>query len=101
MHPKEQLLCDLSRQVGTSCDRFYVPYVVKKKKLFGKKKHQFMTSQHVQLIASTLNLKTKGIENTMALFQDGATIPFIARYRKEATGSLDEVEIAAIHREKR
>ncbi|MDZ4679547.1 MAG: Tex family protein [Saprospiraceae bacterium] len=58
-----------------------------------------MTSQHIHLISNTLNLKTKGIENTMALFQDGATIPFIARYRKEATGSLDEVEIAAIHRE--
>ncbi|NUO02495.1 MAG: RNA-binding transcriptional accessory protein, partial [Saprospiraceae bacterium] len=58
-----------------------------------------MTSQHIQIIANTLGLKTKGIENTIALFQDGATIPFIARYRKEATGSLDEVEIAAIHRE--
>ena len=36
------------------------------------------------------------VEKTVALLADGATIPFIARYRKEATGNLDEVQIAAV-----
>lgn len=52
-----------------------------------------------RLIADTTNLPVKKIENTVALLNDGATIPFISRYRKEATGSLDEVEIAEISKE--
>ncbi|HRO74015.1 MAG TPA: Tex-like N-terminal domain-containing protein, partial [Saprospiraceae bacterium] len=55
--------------------------------------------QHITLIAKELNLPEKGVKNTFQLFQDGATIPFIARYRKELTGSLDEVQIAAIQRQ--
>lgn len=54
---------------------------------------------HIQLLTSSLNLPKKKIENTLALLEEGATIPFIARYRKEATGSLNEVEIAAIQKE--
>ncbi|MEN0051703.1 MAG: Tex family protein, partial [Bacteroidota bacterium] len=46
-----------------------------------------------------LNLGTRQVENTLALLNEGATIPFIARYRKERTGSLDEVKIAAIQKE--
>lgn len=52
-----------------------------------------------QLIAAALNLPFKKVENTVELLEDGATIPFIARYRKESTGSLDEVEIAEIQQE--
>lgn len=49
-------------------------------------------------IARATQLPLKGIENVVSLLREGATIPFIARYRKEATGSLDEVEIAEIHK---
>ncbi len=47
-------------------------------------------------IAENLRIKPRQVRATAALLDDGATIPFIARYRKEATGSLDEVAIAAI-----
>lgn len=49
-----------------------------------------------QRIAAELNLELYHVENTIQLLQAGATIPFISRYRKELTGSLDEVKIAAI-----
>lgn len=47
-------------------------------------------------IASVLNLGTRQVQKTIELLEQGATVPFIARYRKEATGSLNEVQIAAI-----
>ncbi len=47
-------------------------------------------------IASELNLKAPQVTCVVALLAGGATIPFIARYRKEVTGSLDEVQLAAI-----
>lgn len=50
----------------------------------------------VSLIAKTLNISHKNIESVIALLSDGATIPFISRYRKEATGGLDEVQISNI-----
>ena len=46
-----------------------------------------------QAIASKLNLKAERVEATLALLDDGATIPFISRYRKERTGNLNEIEI--------
>lgn len=49
-----------------------------------------------QIISGTLHLPIKQVEKTITLLEDGATIPFIARYRKEATGGLDEVAIADI-----
>lgn len=49
-----------------------------------------------KLISSALNIRESQIEKTIALLNDGATIPFISRYRKEATGGLDEVQIANI-----
>jgi uncharacterized protein len=52
--------------------------------------------KHIALIAKELNLKAEQVENTISLLKSGATVPFIARYRKEVTGSLDEVAIAAI-----
>lgn len=50
----------------------------------------------VQYIASELSVKGSQVSNVLALLEDGNTIPFIARYRKEMTGSLDEVEIRTI-----
>jgi uncharacterized protein len=47
-------------------------------------------------IASQLNLGARQVEKTIELLESGATIPFIARYRKEMTGNLNEVQIAAI-----
>ena len=48
------------------------------------------------LISYSLNISFKSVENTIKLLDEGATIPFISRYRKEATGALDEVQIAEI-----
>lgn len=53
--------------------------------------------QFSQLIAAELKLPLHRIENTLKLLTGGATIPFISRYRKEATGGLDEVQISDIH----
>ena len=55
-----------------------------------------MNNPHIATTAAELSLKTQQVQQTAQLFADGATVPFIARYRKEATGSLDEVAIAAI-----
>lgn len=55
--------------------------------------------KHIELIRETTQCRPKQILATLALLDEGATIPFISRYRKEATGSLDEVQIADIQRE--
>ena len=55
-----------------------------------------MNEKHAVKIADELNLSPQQIMATASLFEDGATVPFIARYRKEATGTLDEVAITAI-----
>ncbi len=47
-------------------------------------------------IAAALGLPERGVDNTLQLLSEGCTIPFIARYRKEKTGGLDEVKIAQI-----
>ena len=51
---------------------------------------------HVERVAKELGLRAIQVGATAKLFADGATVPFIARYRKEATGSLDEVQIQNI-----
>ena len=48
------------------------------------------------IISTAVGLKDRQVAATLALLDEGATIPFIARYRKEKTGSLDEVQLAAI-----
>lgn len=48
------------------------------------------------LLSSELNISEKSIQKTLDLFEEGATVPFVARYRKEATGNLDEVQLIAI-----
>ncbi len=50
----------------------------------------------ITLITTTLNLKEKQVANTIKLLKEGATIPFISRYRKEMTDNMDEVEVAAV-----
>jgi uncharacterized protein len=50
----------------------------------------------ISLISKSLNLSAKNVESTVKLIDEGATIPFISRYRKEATGGLDEVQISKI-----
>jgi uncharacterized protein len=52
--------------------------------------------QFTEIIARELKLRSHQVTSTMALFENGATVPFIARYRKEATGMLDEIQITAV-----
>src|SRR5690606_11044966 len=54
------------------------------------------TISYYKKIASELSLTEKQIRTTASLLNEGATVPFISRYRKEMTGSLDEVQITAI-----
>ncbi len=51
---------------------------------------------YVAVISNRLEISQRQVEKTIELLEQGATVPFIARYRKEATGSLNEVQIAAI-----
>jgi len=51
---------------------------------------------HAEKISKGLGLQQQQVENTIYLLDNGATVPFIARYRKELTGSLDEVQISDI-----
>jgi len=55
-----------------------------------------MEKKYILQIASELGVRDFQVANTITLLKEGATVPFIARYRKEMTGSLDEVQIAAI-----
>ena len=55
-----------------------------------------MNPPHISLISAEMNLDAAQIKSVAQLLEDGATVPFIARYRKEATGSLDEVAVFAI-----
>lgn len=55
-----------------------------------------MNKQQIQIIANSVGVMTHQVQNTINLFDEGGTVPFIARYRKEATGSLDEVQILDI-----
>jgi len=55
-----------------------------------------MTDAHTQTVCAELGIGPQQVSATAALLEDGGTVPFIARYRKEVTGSLDEVAITAI-----
>jgi len=55
-----------------------------------------MNEFHIQKIAAELKIQPRQVLSTARLFAEGATVPFIARYRKEATGSLDEVAVTTI-----
>ena len=49
-----------------------------------------------QLIAQELSLGLKHVQNALVLFAEGGTVPFIARYRKERTGEMNEVQLRAL-----
>lgn len=51
----------------------------------------------IKQLAQELHLRTEQIENAVALLDDGKTVPFIARYRKEQTGSLDDQTLHALN----
>lgn len=55
-----------------------------------------MTTEFYPLISQALQIPEKQVEHTITLLEEGATIPFISRYRKEMTGGLDEVQIGNI-----
>ncbi len=55
-----------------------------------------MLDSHIKRIAKELNVAIHQVTNTAKLFADGGTVPFIARYRKEQTGGLDEVAITTV-----
>ena len=55
-----------------------------------------LTEHSIQLLSTSLQLTRKQILNTIALLEDGATIPFISRYRKEMTNGMDEVQLAEL-----
>ena len=55
-----------------------------------------MNEAHILKIAGELKIQPRQVLSTAKLFAEGATVPFIARYRKEATGSLDEVAVLNI-----
>lgn len=50
----------------------------------------------IELISGKTGLQTRYVDNTVSLLREGATIPFISRYRKERTGGMDEVQIASV-----
>lgn len=55
-----------------------------------------MSDKHIFVVAQELSVGSKQVSATLNLLDEGATIPFISRYRKELTGSLDEVQVTAI-----
>lgn len=58
-----------------------------------------LIQKHLDLISASLGLPLSSVRHTIELLAEGATIPFIARYRKERTGSLDEVQVADIQKQ--
>ncbi len=57
---------------------------------------KYMNQKINEIISQNLGIKTLQVNHTVALLEEGATVPFISRYRKERTGSLDEVQILQI-----
>lgn len=70
---------------------FILPYLCKKKKIKNTMEHIF-----VRLIAKATGIGERQVQGTMGLLEEGCTIPFISRYRKEVTGALDEVQVASV-----
>jgi len=55
-----------------------------------------LVSDHSSVVTAELGATVQQVRDTSGLLASGATVPFIARYRKEATGSLDEVAVATV-----
>ena len=56
-----------------------------------------MTQNIAQIIAQELNVREQQVTSTITLLDDGATVPFVARYRKEATGGLDDTQLRTLN----
>ena len=56
-----------------------------------------MNNLYVQFIAGRMQVASWQVENCVALFEEGATVPFISRYRKERTGAMDETQVSEVH----
>ena len=63
---------------------------------FALKQCIVMNSEYIQIIVRETGLKEHQVENTLKLLENGATIPFISRYRKESTGGMDEVQVTQV-----
>lgn len=61
--------------------------------LFMQTTSQTIAHNIAQIIAQELNVREQQVTATIALLDDGATVPFVARYRKEATGGLDDTQL--------
>ena len=61
--------------------------------------NNYINEQLLQKIGQEQNVKANQIKAVLKLIEEGGTVPFIARYRKEATGGLDEEQIRAIYKE--
>ena len=57
---------------------------------------QNMQQKIIDIISQTLGITSRQVGNTIVLLEEGASVPFISRYRKERTGSLDEVQVLRI-----
>ena len=55
-----------------------------------------MNSEYVKIIVRETGLRENQVENTLKLLENGATIPFISRYRKESTGGMDEIQVTDV-----
>ena len=55
-----------------------------------------MASNYIAILAAEMNVAAWQVEKTLELLDGGATVPFISRYRKEMTGTLDEVQVAQV-----
>ena len=55
-----------------------------------------MNKEYVSIIVRETGLREHQVENTLKLLENGATIPFISRYRKESTGGMDEVQVTEV-----
>ena len=60
---------------------------------------EYLNEDLIKQIATNQNIKVKQIKTVLELLEEGNTVPFIARYRKEMTGSLDEEQIRAVEKE--
>ncbi|MDR6965617.1 uncharacterized protein J2X29_003593 [Shewanella putrefaciens] len=65
--------------------------------LFMQTTSQTIAHNIAQIIAQELNVREQQVTATIALLDDGATVPFVARYRKEATGGLDDTQLRTLH----
>lgn len=64
--------------------------------LYLLKEYTQMNKEYVSIIVRETGLRENQVENTLKLLENGATIPFISRYRKESTGGMDEVQVTEV-----